>query len=135
MFLNSLFADGDTLLYDALCQSFDYLVESAGEERLYGVIVLTDGQDAGQGEATTEQEMLACFTAAEEKVDIQTITIAYGNEADADFLERFAEASNGRAFTAFTDTILERFRIISFSTLSVMKTMVFPSSEMLSRTY
>ena len=59
--------------------------------------------------------MLACLAAAEEEVDIQTITIAYGNEADADFLERFAEASNGRAFTAFTDTILERFRIISFA--------------------
>ena len=59
--------------------------------------------------------MLACFSAAEEQVDIQTITIAYGDEADADLLERFAGASNGRTFSEFTDTILERFRTISFA--------------------
>ncbi len=112
--IGSLFADGDTLLYDALCQSFEYLAESAREERLYAVILLTDGQDAGQGQVTTEEEMLACFSAAEEQVDIQTITITYGDEADADLLERFAGVSNGRAFTAFTDTILERFWTISF---------------------
>lgn len=113
--IGSLFADGDTLLYDALCQSLEYLAnETAGEDRLNGIVFLTDGQDAGQGAVTSEEEALACLASAGEQVDIQMITLAYGPEADVELLERLAQASNGQSFIEFPDTIHERFLTISF---------------------
>jgi len=117
--IENLFADGDSPLYDAICQSVQELAiwstkELAGSERLYGIILLSDGEDAGRGTLTSEQEMLACLAAAGDEIEIQTVAIAYGNDADETLLERFAEASSGQSLSATPDTILERFQTISF---------------------
>ena len=115
-----MFADGETLLFDALCQSLDHLANQSGddealEERLYGLILLTDGQDAGRGTVSSEEAALACLEAAVEQRNIQTITIAYGAEADTELLGSLAEAGNGQSFIEFPDTIQERFLTIIFT--------------------
>lgn len=102
--LHSLDANGDTSLYDAIGAGADTIDDTASSEFTSAMIVLTDGQD-------TASRDLSEFSAAEriEKLvgthNATVFTIAYGEDADADVLQRFAVAGNGNYYQGSTADI------------------------------
>ena len=115
--ITNLFAGGDTRLYDAVCMAveqadaFRALNQGAGEQRLYGVVVLSDGQDTKS--RITESDMFNCLPTGEDVDGIKVFTIAYGNDADHTVLQKIANKTNGRMFDGGPDTIEDVYVSIS----------------------
>jgi Ca-activated chloride channel family protein len=99
-------------LYDAVCQAKEAAEvakaedEAAGEKRLYGIVLLSDGEDTNS--LITQDEMLTnCVPRSESADVVKMFTIAYGVDADQALLERIANRTNGKPYTADPETIGE----------------------------
>ncbi len=117
--LAGIWAEGNTALYDAVCQaraaaeSAKAADEAAGSRRLYGIILLSDGEDTNS--RVSQSEMLANCVPRSENADVVKIfTIAYGTDADSTLLERIASRTNGKAYTADPETIYEILQEIAW---------------------
>jgi Ca-activated chloride channel family protein len=115
--VRGLFADSGTALYDAVCAASDRVDqlradhETAGEKRLYGIVVLSDGQDTASRK--TENDMMGCLPSGEDVEGVKVFTIAYGDDADKDLLLRVANRTNGKTFSGDPDTIERVYTAIS----------------------
>jgi Ca-activated chloride channel family protein len=115
--LRGLFADGNTPLYDAVCEANDLINElkaghdAAGDRRLYGIVVLSDGDDTSS--SRTENQMFGCLPSGEDVEGIKIFTIAYGEEADTDLMLRIANRTNGLTFKADPASIDRIYNSIS----------------------
>ena len=115
--LENVWPEGNTALYDVICQAQELIDaakaedEASGENRLYGVVVLSDGEDTNSSK--TESDMFRCLPSGEDVVGVKVFTIAYGDDADEDLLLRIANRTNGRTFTGDPDTIEEIYLEIS----------------------
>ena len=115
--VGGLYADGNTTLYDAICTAVatvDQLRaddEAAGESRLYGIVLLSDGKDTNS--RRTENDMLACLPNGEDVAGVKIYTIAYGDDADKDLLTRIANRTNGKTFVATPENIKQIYLEIS----------------------
>jgi len=115
--LRGLFARGNTPLYDAVCQANDQINtfkaehETAGERRLYGIILLSDGDDTSS--ARTQNQMFNCLPSGEDVEGTKIFTIAYGEDADADLMLRIANRTNGRSFEGTPENIDQIYNSIS----------------------
>ena len=111
--VNGIIPEDDTAVYDATVDAVDAIKAKADAEHINAVVVLTDGADTtssvsgGQVLARLGQEGKA------ESNAVRVFTIAYGSDAKASELQRFAEASGGKAFTASTADIEQVYRSIS----------------------
>ena len=88
-----LSAIGDTTLFDAIGDGSALLTETTQPSTANAMVVLTDGQDTRSyrfNSATAMQEALAN--------NATVFTIAYGNDADEQILERLATQANGNFF-------------------------------------
>lgn len=107
--LNGLFASGNTPLYDAVCGAMEKIDalqarhEADGENRLYGIVLLSDGMDTTS--VRTENQMFNCLPSGESATGVKVFTIAYGEDAEADLLLRIANRTNGKTFTGDPDSI------------------------------
>ena len=116
--LNALKADGYTVLYQAICdavQSAERLKQAdlaAGDERLYGVVVLSDGKDTAS-KITQEGLLTSCLPSGEDVAGIRVYTIAYGKDADLEVLQKIADQTNGKMFVSDVDNIREIYLSIS----------------------
>jgi Ca-activated chloride channel family protein len=103
--VRGLLADGNTALYDAVCQSAATLEQlqeedlANGESRLYGIVLLSDGEDT-IGSPTENQMFATCLPTNAEADGIKIFPIAFGEGADTAVLERIASVTGGRMFTA-----------------------------------
>jgi Ca-activated chloride channel family protein len=115
--LNGLFADGNTPLYDAVCaatKKADELKaahETAGEKRLYGIVLLSDGQDTAS--FNTQNQMFNCLPGGENVEGTKVFTIAYGDDADPDLMLRIANRTNGKTFKGDPESIESIYNSIS----------------------
>ena len=115
--LLGLFSEGNTSLYDAVCESVDYVDELKlenevqGEKRLYGIVLLSDGDDTSS--EITQNQMFNCFPSGEDVEGTKIFTIAYGGDADEDLMLRIANRTNGRAFTGDPESIERIYNSIS----------------------
>jgi Ca-activated chloride channel family protein len=115
--VQTLFANGDTLLYDVICRAVEDISDqrttdqSAGEQRLYGVVVLSDGEDSGS--RLTENDMFNCLPSGEDVDGIKVFTIAFGKDANNEVLQRIATRTNGRMFEGDPETIKTVYEAIS----------------------
>lgn len=115
--VRSLYAEGGTALYDAVCTAADRVEqiraedEAANEKRLYGIVVLSDGQDTAS--TRTENDLFGCLPSGEDVEGIKVFTIAYGDDADKDLLLRVANRTNGKTFTGDPATIERVYTAIS----------------------
>jgi Ca-activated chloride channel family protein len=115
--LRGLFAEGNTPLYDAVCQANDLVMqlqtenEGTGERRLYGVILLSDGDDTSS--SNTQNQMFNCLPSGEDVEGTKFFTIAYGEDADADLMLRIANRTNGQTFTGGPENIDRIYNSIS----------------------
>jgi Ca-activated chloride channel family protein len=116
--INGLKAQGGTALYQSICdavKSAEQLKQvdlAAGEERLYGVVVLSDGDDTSS-EITLDQLMNTCLPSGEDVAGIKVYTIAYGDDADQDVLKKISKQTNGKMFVSGVDNIREVYLNIS----------------------
>jgi Ca-activated chloride channel family protein len=115
--LNGLFANGNTPLYDGVCAAMTRIEqlktdhEAAGENRLYGVVVLSDGQDTAS--AISQNQMFNCLPSGESVEGTKVFTIAYGEDADADLMLRIANRTNGKTFKGDPESIETIYNSIS----------------------
>ncbi|MEM7127391.1 MAG: extracellular solute-binding protein [Chloroflexota bacterium] len=106
----SLVADGSTSLYQAVCSSVEQLLQmqeedlAAGESRLYGLTLLSDGEDT-VGTVTENQMFATCLPQSAEADGIKIFPIAFGADADINVLQRIARVSGGKMFPADPETI------------------------------
>jgi Ca-activated chloride channel family protein len=115
--LNGLYADGNTPLYDAVCQAVNmvdtHLVEdqAKSDKRLYGIVLLSDGMDTASN--ITENQMFNCLPSGENVDGVKIFTIAYGEDADVDLMLRIANRTNGKTFTGDPSSIESIYNAIS----------------------
>lgn len=112
-----LYAEGGTALYDSVCDAAERVNqiradhEAAGEKRLYGIVVLSDGQDTASDK--TQNDMFNCLPNGEDVEGVKVFTIAYGSDADTDVLLRVANRTNGKNFSGDPETIDKVYTAIS----------------------
>jgi len=115
--LNGLFANGNTPLYDGVCttaQKSNELQashEANSEKRLYGIVLLSDGQDTSS--KNTQNQMFNCLPSGESVTGTKVFTIAFGEDADADLMLRIANRTNGKTFKGDPASIESIYNAIS----------------------
>ena len=115
--IGGLIAEGNTPLYDAVCQSVTLVNQLQAEDeansvrRLYGIVLLSDGQDTSS--TITENQMLNCLPTGESVTSVKIFTIAYGDDADTDLMLRIANRTNGKTFTGDPESIESIYNAIS----------------------
>ena len=108
--VRTLTANGSTALYAAVCQAaalageLQAEDEARGESRLYGIVLLSDGDDT-TGRPTENQMFTSCLPADAEADGFKIFPIAFGDQANEALLSRLALATGGRLFTADPDSI------------------------------
>jgi Ca-activated chloride channel family protein len=117
--LRTIIAGGQTSLYEAICQATTRVAdlraadEAAGDPRLYGIVLLSDGNNSGPG--PTEGDMFnKCLPAGAEAVGVRVFTIAYGEDADEVLLTRIANHTQGKFYAADPTSILDLLLDILF---------------------
>lgn len=86
-------AQGDTSLYDAIADGANLIRNTETPETSSALVLLTDGLDTSSFRHTQDS---AAQTLAETGATV--FTIAFGNDADEDLLERIALQANGNFF-------------------------------------
>jgi len=115
--LGGVFADGNTPMYDAVCQAVSMTNSLQSEDRknsenrLYGIVLLSDGVDTASDR--TENQMFNCLPSGENIEGVKVFTIAYGDDADADLMLRIANRTNGKTFTGDPESIESIYNAIS----------------------
>ena len=108
--LRFIYAGGSTYLNDAICEAAARVSvlraedEAAGDPRLYGIVVLSDGKDTASTN-TSNDVLNVCLPAGEEATGVRVFTIAYGQTANIPFLTSVANHTDGQISTADPDSI------------------------------
>ena len=116
--VNGLIAGGNTALYEAVCDAAKQMSvlaaedQEEGESRLYGIILLSDGEDT-VGEITENQMFATCLPSNAEADGFRVYPIAFGDAADTSVLERMANVTGGRLFSADPNSISNVYISIS----------------------
>jgi hypothetical protein len=72
---------------------------AAGENRVYGIILLSDGADT-RGEVSDTRMFNECLKTGAETEGFKVFSISFGDEAPANVLIRIAQETNGALFPA-----------------------------------
>jgi len=113
--VNGLYAEGGTALHWAVIlglQRVETLRAKYGDERLYGIVLLSDGKNEAQG-GPTRAEMLSQLPEGTEASGTKIFTIAYGDDADLDLLKTLANRTNALSLSGSEKDILEIYLAIS----------------------
>ena len=116
--VKNLIANGGTCLYDAVQTGMRLMEqerqknEQKGIKRLYGMVVLSDGEDT-QSKITENELFTTCLPAKAESEGIKIFPIAFGNSAEKIILKRMADRTGGRMHAATTGSIEKIYRRIS----------------------
>lgn len=116
--VSGLIAVGNTALYGAVCRATEMATvlkeedTAAGESRLYGVVLLSDGEDT-MGEPTENQMFVTCLPANAEADGVKIFPIAFGEDAAEDVLDRIATVTGGRMYAADPASISNAYLSIS----------------------
>ena len=86
--------------------------EAAGENRIYGMVLLSDGINEADG-GPTQADMLSRLPAGTEADDVKIYTIAYGDDADFDLMATLANRTNGKLFKGSVEDIENIYFLIS----------------------
>jgi Ca-activated chloride channel family protein len=106
--VQTIFAEGETALYDAVLRGRDLAEASskADKKHIHAVVVLTDGEDNRSqvklGELT---DKLAALEAAEQGGAPRVFTIGFGREASAEALRQIADRTGGAYYHGDVDSI------------------------------
>ena len=113
--VNGLYAEGGTSLHRAVIlglQRVETLRQEFGDDRLYGIVLLSDGKNEAEG-GPTRAEMLSQLPEGTEASGTKIFTIAYGDDADLDLLRTLANRTNALSLSGTEEDILEIYLAIS----------------------
>jgi Ca-activated chloride channel family protein len=112
-------ADGGTALHEAVCRAANYAREeqtrdrAAGENRLYGIVLLSDGKDTSST-ISANQMMTTCLRAgSEDSDDLRVFVLAFGSEVDGPLMDRLARETGGVRFDAAANSVGNAYLKIS----------------------
>ncbi|MGQ0565670.1 MAG: substrate-binding domain-containing protein [Gemmobacter sp.] len=111
-------ADGSTNLYGTVCKATRMMADEAardrarGENRLYGIVLLSDGADT-VGEVSETRMFQTCMLSTEGEEGPRIFVISFGQGADLEVLTRLAAESNGAVFAADPTSIGQAYLRIS----------------------
>jgi Ca-activated chloride channel family protein len=116
--LRGLFAEGATALHEATIYGVERTEqlqaedEAAGERRLYGIVLLSDGKNEIDG-GPSKNDMLSRLPSGTEASGVKIYAIAYGDDADLDVLTTLANRTNGKQFSGDVEDIEAVYFLIS----------------------
>jgi Ca-activated chloride channel family protein len=116
--LRGLYADGYTVLHEAVIGALERIDdlqrqhEAAGEPRLYGIVLLSDGMNETIG-GPSRNDMLSRLPSGSEASGVKIYAIAYGEDADLDLLKTLANRTNGKQFSGDVENIEAVYFLIS----------------------
>jgi Ca-activated chloride channel family protein len=112
-------ADGGTALHEAVCRAANYAREeqardrAAGENRLYGIVLLSDGKDTASA-ISANQMMTTCLQAdSEDSDDLRVFVLAFGSDVDGPLMDRLARETGGMRFDAAANSVGNAYLKIS----------------------
>ena len=110
--IQSLRAEGDTALFDAIIQAVTGLAQDVESDRIRAIVLLSDGQDTASRQSLNEM-VNAIQAGREGKNPILIIPVAYGSDADINALNAVARASSTKVQSGDPANILKVLEIIS----------------------
>lgn len=93
--IKSLFASGNTALYDAVAEAHQYLKKNPQPEKIAAIVVLSDGQDTS---SQLKLEELLKQVQLTETTSILIFPVGYGEDADKTVLENLAKATKTKVY-------------------------------------
>jgi Ca-activated chloride channel family protein len=104
--VQELKAEGGTKLYNAVAHAFNRLQQQAEPQQINVIVAMTDGQSEGD---------IAVLESTLRKADFPVLifTVAYGEDADLDVLQRIARLGDGQVYPSDPETIEELYELIS----------------------
>ncbi len=110
--VSGIIEDGDTRLYDAVYMAYQELQENGDPDHIRAIVVLSDGADTAS-QLTLNQVVGQVSNLSEGGTATKIFTIAFGDNADLDILERIAESTGGKLYEGDPDTIDEVYQEIA----------------------
>ncbi len=116
--VGGLVAGGGTALHKVTVDAFTLIEEireadiAAGTRRTYSIVLMTDGRNEAN-DGVAESYMLSVLPEGTESDEVHIYTIAYGDNANDDLLNRIANRTNGHFYQASTENIEEIYFQIS----------------------
>ena len=104
--VSSLVANGGTNLHAAVCEATRMIAEqqaqdqAASDNRLYGIVLLSDGEDTMNEVSETRMFQTCLGTGAEGQDGPKMFVISFGGDTNVGLLRRLAQETNGVLFTA-----------------------------------
>jgi Ca-activated chloride channel family protein len=92
--IQGLQARGDTSLYDAIGSATEMIKRTTGSQTTNALVVLTDGLDTSSRRYVFDQALIDAAAANNTTV----FTIAYGDDADKELLQRLASQARGNFY-------------------------------------
>jgi Ca-activated chloride channel homolog len=110
--IDSLFAGGETALYDSIDAAYQHLASASNpDSKIQSVVVLTDGADTRS--RLKFDELMSRIQYNGETRAIHVFTIAYGQDARKDILQKIADATQAKFYEGTPQNIVDVFRDIS----------------------
>jgi len=113
--VSNLYAEDGTALYASVIYAIDRieaLRAEYGDERLYGIVLLSDGKNEMYG-GPSQMDMLNRLPSGTEATATKIFTIAYGDDADVELLKTIANRTNALSLTGTEKNISEIYLAIS----------------------
>lgn len=104
--IRGLKAEGGTRLYTAVAYAFEKLEKQGEPQRINVIVAMTDGK-SNDDIAILESKLRAT------DFPVLIFTVAYGEDADLDALQRIAQLSEGRAYPSDPETIETLYQLLS----------------------
>lgn len=97
--INQLVPLTDTGLYNTIQAAYDTVLANYDENATNVVVVLTDGEDdTGGRPGISLDELLAHVEQAPDDQPVHVVSVAFGEEADFENMQRIGEATGGNAY-------------------------------------
>jgi Ca-activated chloride channel family protein len=109
----TILPEGDTRVRDATVEGVKAVERVLDKDAINAVVMLTDGEDTVSSRSADRTVSDLERQARRESGQIRVFTIAYGTDPNEAELERYAEATGGKAYKGSTDDIASVYRSIS----------------------
>ena len=106
-FIANLVADGGTQLHDAVLAGRDWLASSGKADEIRAVVVLTDGQDSGDGISLDQlrEELRSSGFESDQRIAVFSVGYGQSGSFDASTLQVLAEGNGGEFVQGTPETI------------------------------
>ena len=113
-----VYAGGGTALHQVVMLALDKMAAiqaedaAKGENRLYGIVLLTDGKNEVSG-GPSEADLLSRLPSGDQPGGVKLFTISYGEDANKDLMKTLANRTNGKNFEGNPQNIRSVYLSIS----------------------